>query len=78
MSNLKSKEEDQHTVAIQCIDGALREWFFHGEEFFNDKLAKMERVVTNMDYNSWMPKNWNLPYAARREEWKSRYGIIEE
>ncbi|APG78982.1 hypothetical protein 1 [Beihai picorna-like virus 26] len=73
--NMKSKTEPQENVAIQCLDTALREWFFHGPETFAKRHAQVLEVVKEQGWDSWVPESVFYSYEKRMEEWLEKYGI---
>nr|APG78909.1 hypothetical protein 1 [Beihai picorna-like virus 6] len=69
-SILKSKAVTPMEVASQNIDGALREWFFHGREVFEKRREQMVEVqrkagtfATTLDQS----------FDDRVAEWKEKY-----
>jgi hypothetical protein len=73
-SVLKSKElTPDHQAAIN-IDGALREWFFHGEELYERRRAEMKRVAEKADI-VWMCRELDTTYAERLEQHCERYNL---
>ena len=69
-ASLASKECTPEEVSAQNIDGALREWFFHGREVFDQRQADMRRVVELTDVK---PVDVNKSFDDRVDEWKSKY-----
>jgi hypothetical protein len=59
-------------VACQNIDGALREWFFHGREVFDTRLEQMKRIakIENLPC-----RTLNLDFDTRVVQWKDKYRI---
>jgi hypothetical protein len=78
-SILESKVVSPITVSAMNIDGALREWFFHGPEVFNKRLSQMKIVAERA--NLPVP-GLNVTYEDRVADWKEKYapqsGEIEE
>jgi hypothetical protein len=68
-SNLASKTQSSEEVARQCLAGALREWFFYGEEHFNRKFNQMKDVVSRMGWEHSMPENFWDTYEVREAQW---------
>jgi hypothetical protein len=69
-SNLRSKKVLPETVAVQCIETAMHEWFAFGREHYNLRASQMQAVC----------KEVNLPVPAvlvtfdeRVEDWLSKY-----
>jgi hypothetical protein len=67
---IKSKVLSPTEQAIQNIDGALREWFAHGEEVYELRRAQMIEVSTRTGL---MCRETDVPYAARLAAWKEKY-----
>lgn len=63
---------EEHACA-QNIDGALREWFNHGEVKFEKQRSLMKEVATRAGI-SHMCSGLNLSYNDRATEWIARYG----
>jgi dissimilatory sulfite reductase (desulfoviridin) alpha/beta subunit len=67
--NLKSKEQSPTEVAVQCIEGAMREWWFYGEEVFNNRHEQMKEVVKRLGWENFMSPGFDDTYHQRRERW---------
>lgn len=78
MQNIKSKTEPQSQVAIQCIEGAMREWFFYGKEKFDERHAQMKEVVARKNYTNWMQSSFWHSYEKREVDWMHKYDITRE
>lgn len=78
MQNIKSKTEPQSQVAIQCIENAMREWFFYGKETFDERHAQMKEIVSRKNYTNWMQTSFWDSYEDREGEWMAKYGITRE
>jgi hypothetical protein len=48
-ANLKSKSLTREELAATCIDGALREWFFHGRELYEFRREQMRQVAVKSE-----------------------------
>lgn len=70
MSILESKTSSPEEVCCQNVDGALREWFFHGREVFNLRLEQMKEIVAREDL---ICLTLNEDYDFRVRQWKKRY-----
>lgn len=57
-------------LAVLNIDGALREWFFHGRETFTLRQSQMAEVLTMTGLIS---GEAHLSFDARVEMWKDKY-----
>lgn len=73
--NLKSKTESQESVACQCIDTALREWFFHGPDVFAKRHKQMLEIVQRKGWENWVPPSVFHGYEKRKADWMNKYGI---
>lgn len=69
-SVLKSKVCDDHEVAAQNIDGAVREWFAHGRDVYEQRRAQMQTVATRAGM---MCPETLIDYDTRLENWKEKY-----
>ena len=58
----------------QAIDGALREWFFHGEEVYNLRQKQMIEVAQKADLEH-ACSDLHLTYDMRVERWKIANGL---
>jgi hypothetical protein len=69
-SILKSKVVSPRDVSAMNIEGALREWFFHGKEKFEMRRAQMQQVAERAGL---FVRDLDKDYATRVEEWKDKY-----
>lgn len=71
-SNLKSKENTREKLAADNIDGALREWFNHGQEVYELRRAQMQEVAkrANIDH---ICTQLDKDFDYQVEHWKDRY-----
>jgi len=78
-SNLKSKANTKEKLAADNIDGALREWFNHGEGIYEKRREQM-REVAELAGISHMCTLLDQTYFDRVEHWKDRYirGVVED
>lgn len=63
---------EEHACA-QNIDNALREWFNHGEEKFEEQRKKMKEVATRTGI-SHMCEGLEITYNERASDWIAQYG----
>lgn len=64
-----------HTEEMACamnIDTALGEWFNHGEETFNLRVAQMKRIAEKAEITH-LCTTLNKTYDERVAEWKEKY-----
>lgn len=69
-SILKSKIVTPEEVSSQNIDGALREWFFHGREVFEMRRAQMIEIQRKAGT---FANTLHVDYDERIAEWKAKY-----
>lgn len=63
---------EEHACA-QNVDGALREWFNHGEEKYEKQRLLMSEVVNRAGI-AHMCNGLNLSYSERASDWVATYG----
>jgi hypothetical protein len=68
-SNLASSTETPEMVAIQCIEGALREWWFYGKEVFDLRHQQLKEVVLTMEWTHFMSPQFFLNFEERETLW---------
>lgn len=71
-SVLRSKEVTREEAAAINIDGALREYFYHGETVYEDRRQKLIKVAQECDI-SHMCTELGKPYHVKMDTWKSQY-----
>jgi hypothetical protein len=71
-SVVRSKAISAEEVAAQNIDGALREYFYHGREIFNDRQAKLQRVARKTNLTPFCAGLF-VSYDDRLASWKNQY-----
>lgn len=76
-SNLKSKSESAEAVAIDCIEGAMRSWFFYGREHFEYRHEQMKEVVRIMEWENFMSDSFEDSYEIRYSKWVEKYNLTE-
>jgi hypothetical protein len=69
-SILKSKVASPEEVAAQNIDGALREWFFHGRDVYEMRRAQMQEVAKR---TSMLCQTLQMSFDDKVDEWKEKY-----
>jgi hypothetical protein len=69
-ANLRSTALSKTELSIQTIDGALREWFFHGEEVYEKRRAQMTEVCGKAGIIA--PQTF-VSYAAQERVWLEKY-----
>ena len=76
-SNLKSKKESLEAVAIDCLEGAARSWFFYGPEVFAEKHELLKAIVAKKGWERFVSDTFWNNYAAREESWLQKYSVIK-
>jgi hypothetical protein len=69
-SILESKEVTPLEVCTQNVDGALREWFFHGREKFEERRQQMKEIARRADLPC---RTLDDDYDTRVADWKKKY-----
>ena len=69
-SIVKSKVVSPKDVSAMNVEGALREWFFHGEEIFEKRRAQMKMIAARGDLHV---RGLDDDYDTRVEAWKEQY-----
>ncbi|APG76855.1 hypothetical protein 1 [Beihai picorna-like virus 7] len=69
-SILKSKVQRDIDVATQNVDGALREWFFHGRDVFEHRRRQMQEIAHR---GGLMCMTLDQDFDDRVAEWKEKY-----
>ncbi|APG78572.1 hypothetical protein 1 [Wenzhou picorna-like virus 1] len=69
-SILKSKACTPEEVCAQNIDGALREWFFHGRETFEMRRKQMKEIASR---GNLVCQTLDEDYDFRIDAWKKKY-----
>lgn len=69
-SILKSKAVTPEEVSAQNIDGALREWFYHGRDVFEMRRAQMKEVAQR---TGMLCRTLEQDFDDRVAEWKEKY-----
>jgi hypothetical protein len=71
-ANLHSKVCSQQEISAQCIDGALREWFFHGKEVYELRRQQMKEVAAKAGISELcLTLDDDFDFCVLR--WKDRY-----
>jgi hypothetical protein len=71
-SVLASSSVTPEELAGGNIDGALREWFFHGREVFDKRLKQMQEIVKKAGIAHHC-SDIDVSYDQRLAEWKNKY-----
>jgi hypothetical protein len=70
----KNCVDTEECASAQNIDGALREWFNHGEEKYEQQRLLMKEVAKRADI-SHMCTGLDASYNDRVDDWYDKYGI---
>jgi hypothetical protein len=73
----KNCVDTEESACAQNIDGALREWFNHGEEKYEEQRILMKEVATRAGI-SHMCTGLELSYNDRVVDWVEKYGDTQE
>jgi len=71
-SILESKVVSPETVSAMNLAGAMREWFFHGEEKYEMRREQMKEIASKA--NLPVP-DLDITYSQRVNEWKDKYEV---
>jgi hypothetical protein len=71
-ANLKSRSETPREVAASCLDGAIREWFFHGRQVFEHRQAQMREVAHRAEISHFCTM-LDVSYPEMARKWCERY-----
>ncbi|BAG30951.1 replicase polyprotein [Chaetoceros tenuissimus RNA virus 01] len=73
--NFESMDQSRSQIAIQCLDGAMRELWFHGKEHFEMRHQQLKQVVIDAGLECAMPKSFYDGYEVRETNWLNQYGV---
>jgi hypothetical protein len=76
-SNLASKELSPEMVSVSCIEGAAREWFFHGKEVFDTRHAQLKEVVHQAGLANLMSDSFSDSWSVRKVHWDIKYSNLD-
>lgn len=71
-ANVRSKALTANELSADCIDGALREWFYHGREVYETRQAQMLKVAQEAGIYH-MCGMIQTTYEDQCNLWKLRY-----
>lgn len=74
-SILKSKACTPEEVCAQNIDGALREWFFHGREVFEMRREQMKEIARRGEL---VCQTLDVDFDSRVDAWKSKHAYTPQ
>lgn len=74
-SNLASSTVSPIEVACQAIDGALREWWFHGREIFELRQKQMIQVISKTGLTDVVSQSVFDSFDKREADWMIKYGV---
>lgn len=69
---VKSSAVSLTEQSLQNMDTALREWFFHGREIFEDRRAKLRVIAERHNAVDQVPY-LSLDYDTAMAQWKEKY-----
>lgn len=76
--NIMSEVLSPGEHAAECIEGAMTEYFFHGEEVYNDRAQKLKRVVAQCGIEPHLDDGVFQPYRLRMKKYKEKYGLVDK
>lgn len=76
-SNLKSGVVDPDEIARQCLDGAMREWWFHGRDVFEMRHEQMKRIIVDKEWEHMISPHFYKSFNEREEEWLEKYNLVK-
>nr|QUS52747.1 hypothetical protein 1 [Mute swan feces associated picorna-like virus 27] len=68
----RSHDLTNREICTQNVEGALREWFFHGEEVYERRRAQMQEVARIHNLPS---RGLNQDYEYRCKDWLAKHGV---
>jgi hypothetical protein len=74
--NMLSKVVSKEEIARQCLDGALRELWFHGREHFEMRHEQFKRIVAEHEWQHVISPNFYKTFDEREEEWLEKYNLV--
>jgi hypothetical protein len=69
-ANLRSKALTREELAVEVIDGAVREWFAHGREIYEFRREQMQTVAKR---HNLVCRELDVTYDERLTTWKDKY-----
>nr|APG76780.1 hypothetical protein 1 [Beihai picorna-like virus 25] len=75
--NMLSKSVSRDEIARQCLDGALRELWFHGKECFDKRHEELKRVVAEHGWQHLVAPSFYKTFEEREAEWLEKYGLVK-
>jgi hypothetical protein len=54
------------------VEGALREWFFHGEEVYEKRRSQLQELALRADLPC---RGLEKDFSACVDEWKQKYVV---
>lgn len=74
--NMLSKVVSKEEISRQCLDGALRELWFHGRDHFEMRHEQFKNIVAEHDWQHIISPNFYKTFDEREEEWLEKYGLV--
>lgn len=74
--NMLSKVVSKEEIARQCLDGALRELWFHGREHFEMRHEQFKEIVAEHEWQHVISPNFYKTFDEREEEWLEKYNLV--
>jgi hypothetical protein len=71
-SVVRSKAVSVSAVCAMNVEGALREWFFHGEEVYEKRRSQLQELALRADLPC---RGLEKDFSACVDEWKQKYVV---
>lgn len=71
-ANVRSKALTRSELSADCIDGALREWFYHGREVYEIRRTQMQKIAQEAGIDH-ICQMLHVTHADQSALWISRY-----
>jgi hypothetical protein len=75
--NMASKHTTREAIARQCLDGAMRELWFHGREHFDMRHEQLKAVVADHKWEHLVAPSFYKTFDEREVEWLDKYNLVK-
>jgi hypothetical protein len=76
--NIASEVLSPGEHAAECIEGAMSEYFFHGQEVYEDRAQKLQRVAAQCGIEPHLDDGVFQPYRCRMQKYVEKYGVTDK
>jgi len=73
--NMLSDVDPPEAVSAMAIEGAIREWFFYGEEVYEDRRAKVLEVAKLSGLDDLIHRDCYMSFEQMDSAWRDKYQI---